>query len=152
LLICRVLYTVMMVSQSQVKATWQCSCYSTYPFTLSPSPSDRQMYTKNDRWVCLTMKRKRNTNRPMRRERKLWQSIWDGSRSICLTGRLILTNSARRQLAFDIWWLGFALWLICIIEVSQFICRRFRALTISVVNSRRKRALLGSISSTSSSS
>jgi hypothetical protein len=28
-------------------------------------------------------------------------------------------GSARRQLAFDIWWLGFALWLICIIEVSQ---------------------------------
>ena len=27
--------------------------------------------------------------------------------------------SARRQLAFDIWWLGFALWLVCIIEVSD---------------------------------
>jgi hypothetical protein len=27
-------------------------------------------------------------------------------------------HSARRQLAFDIWWLAFALWLICIIEVS----------------------------------
>lgn len=32
----------------------------------------------------------------------------------------MLTNgSARRQLAFDIWWLGFALWLVCIIEVSD---------------------------------
>lgn len=28
-------------------------------------------------------------------------------------------RSARRQLAFDIWWLGFALWLVCIIEVSM---------------------------------
>ncbi|CDU22329.1 related to potassium transporter TRK-1 [Sporisorium scitamineum] len=27
-----------------------------------------------------------------------------------------LASHARRQLAFDIWWLGFALWLICIIE------------------------------------
>lgn len=25
---------------------------------------------------------------------------------------------ARRQLAFDIWWLAFALWLVCIIEVG----------------------------------
>jgi hypothetical protein len=29
----------------------------------------------------------------------------------------VLTSSARRQLAFDIWWLAFALWLVCIIEV-----------------------------------
>lgn len=27
-----------------------------------------------------------------------------------------LASHARRQLAFDIWWLGFALWLVCIIE------------------------------------
>lgn len=27
--------------------------------------------------------------------------------------------SARRQLAFDIWWLAFALWLICIMERHQ---------------------------------
>ncbi|KAN0062670.1 hypothetical protein ACQY0O_004860 [Thecaphora frezii] len=27
-----------------------------------------------------------------------------------------LASHARRQLAFDIWWLGFALWLICIVE------------------------------------
>jgi Trk-type K+ transport system membrane component len=26
---------------------------------------------------------------------------------------------ARRQLAFDIWWLAFALWLVCIIEVRM---------------------------------
>lgn len=26
---------------------------------------------------------------------------------------------ARRQLAFDIWWLGLALWLVCIIERGQ---------------------------------
>lgn len=30
-----------------------------------------------------------------------------------------LASHARRQLAFDIWWLGFALWLICIIERDQ---------------------------------
>jgi hypothetical protein len=29
----------------------------------------------------------------------------------------VLMTSARRQLAFDIWWLAFALWLVCIIEV-----------------------------------
>jgi hypothetical protein len=29
----------------------------------------------------------------------------------------VLMSSARRQLAFDIWWLAFALWLVCIIEV-----------------------------------
>jgi hypothetical protein len=29
----------------------------------------------------------------------------------------VLISSARRQLAFDIWWLAFALWLVCIIEV-----------------------------------
>jgi len=27
-------------------------------------------------------------------------------------------SSARRQLAFDMWWLALSLWLICIIEVS----------------------------------
>ena len=31
----------------------------------------------------------------------------------------LLTSSARRQLAFDIWWLAFALWLVCIIEVRH---------------------------------
>lgn len=30
-----------------------------------------------------------------------------------------LASHARRQLAFDMWWLGFALWLICIIERSN---------------------------------
>ncbi|PWN87902.1 hypothetical protein FA10DRAFT_234060, partial [Acaromyces ingoldii] len=30
-----------------------------------------------------------------------------------------LAAHARRQLAFDIWWLGFALWLICIIEKTN---------------------------------
>ncbi len=30
-----------------------------------------------------------------------------------------LASHARRQLAFDMWWLGFALWLVCIIERSQ---------------------------------
>lgn len=29
-------------------------------------------------------------------------------------------SSARRQLAFDMWWLALSLWLICIIEVSSF--------------------------------
>lgn len=28
-------------------------------------------------------------------------------------------GSARRQLAFDMWWLALSLWLICIIEVSS---------------------------------
>jgi Trk-type K+ transport system membrane component len=31
---------------------------------------------------------------------------------------VLIPRSARRQLAFDIWWLAFALWLVCIIEVS----------------------------------
>lgn len=30
----------------------------------------------------------------------------------------LISNSARRQLAFDIWWLALSLWLVCIIEVS----------------------------------
>ncbi|PWN20324.1 TrkH-domain-containing protein [Microstroma glucosiphilum] len=30
-----------------------------------------------------------------------------------------LSAHARRQLAFDMWWLGFALWLVCIIERTQ---------------------------------
>lgn len=29
----------------------------------------------------------------------------------------MVLRSARRQLAFDIWWLAGALWVICIIEV-----------------------------------
>ncbi|KAE8228750.1 hypothetical protein CF326_g6307 [Tilletia indica] len=33
-------------------------------------------------------------------------------------GRFIAVH-ARRQLAFDMWWLGFALWLICIIEKTE---------------------------------
>lgn len=32
-----------------------------------------------------------------------------------------LASHARRQLAFDIWWLGFALWLICIIERNDIL-------------------------------
>ncbi|EST09385.1 Cation transporter [Kalmanozyma brasiliensis GHG001] len=32
-----------------------------------------------------------------------------------------LASHARRQLAFDIWWLGFALWLICIIERNDIV-------------------------------
>jgi hypothetical protein len=36
---------------------------------------------------------------------------------VILTDVIVL--SARRQLAFDIWWLAFALWLICIIEVGH---------------------------------
>lgn len=28
-------------------------------------------------------------------------------------------RSARRQLAFDIWWLAGALWVVCIVEVSS---------------------------------
>jgi hypothetical protein len=31
---------------------------------------------------------------------------------------LLIFGSARRQLAFDMWWLALSLWLICIIEVS----------------------------------
>lgn len=31
---------------------------------------------------------------------------------------LLILGSARRQLAFDMWWLALSLWLICIIEVS----------------------------------
>jgi hypothetical protein len=38
---------------------------------------------------------------------------------VVLYGTYADDRSARRQLAFDIWWLGFALWLICIIEVSR---------------------------------
>jgi hypothetical protein len=30
-----------------------------------------------------------------------------------------LGHHARQQLAFDIWWLGFALWIICIVEKSN---------------------------------
>lgn len=32
-----------------------------------------------------------------------------------------LTMHARKQLAFDIWWLGFALWLVCIVERGQLV-------------------------------
>jgi Trk-type K+ transport system membrane component len=37
--------------------------------------------------------------------------------SLFRTYSSVLMCSARRQLAFDIWWLAFALWLVCIIEV-----------------------------------
>jgi hypothetical protein len=40
-----------------------------------------------------------------------------GSMSPSHIHSVVLTSSARRQLAFDIWWLAFALWLVCIIEV-----------------------------------
>ncbi|KAK0549140.1 hypothetical protein OC845_003256 [Tilletia horrida] len=33
-------------------------------------------------------------------------------------GKFLATH-ARRQLAFDMWWLGFALWLICVIEKTE---------------------------------
>ncbi|KAK0530861.1 hypothetical protein OC842_003797 [Tilletia horrida] len=33
-------------------------------------------------------------------------------------GRFLATH-ARRQLAFDMWWLGFALWLVCVIEKKE---------------------------------
>ncbi|KAE8259324.1 hypothetical protein A4X13_0g1092 [Tilletia indica] len=33
-------------------------------------------------------------------------------------GRFLATH-ARRQLAFDMWWLGFALWLVCVIEKTE---------------------------------
>lgn len=33
-------------------------------------------------------------------------------------GHKLTDLSARRQLAFDMWWLALALWLVCIIEVS----------------------------------
>jgi hypothetical protein len=36
-------------------------------------------------------------------------------------GTITDMSSARRQLAFDIWWLAFALWLVCIIEVRLLI-------------------------------
>jgi hypothetical protein len=40
-----------------------------------------------------------------------------GSMSTVQNCFAVLMSSARRQLAFDIWWLAFALWLVCIIEV-----------------------------------
>lgn len=60
-------------------------------------------------------------NRSTRRAHKQWPNTWGGSeyRSRPPRGILIDTVSARRQLAFDIWWLAFALWLVCIIEVRQ---------------------------------
>ena len=60
-----------------------------------------------------------------RRELLLLQNTSDGSEFHTYTSQRYSRNrggadkrSARRQLAFDIWWLGFALWLVCIIEVS----------------------------------
>ena len=55
--------------------------------------------------------------RQMKRALKLWLNTLDGSESFGRT-KAPIDGSARRQLAFDIWWLGFALWLICIIEAS----------------------------------
>lgn len=54
-------------------------------------------------------------------------------------------GSARRQLAFDIWWLGFALWLICIIEVGQLqkirSCQADKGLAREVDQSRECRVV-----------
>ena len=53
------------------------------------------------------------------RRKELRQSLnmLDGSMSPYQIYFAVLISSARRQLAFDIWWLAFALWLVCIIEV-----------------------------------
>jgi len=41
-----------------------------------------------------------------------------GSTSFLFSQANLICFSARRQLAFDMWWLALSLWLICIIEVS----------------------------------
>lgn len=56
-------------------------------------------------------------NRNPKRVRRQLLNMLDGSMSFILISSIGADDSARRQLAFDIWWLAFALWLVCIIEV-----------------------------------
>lgn len=54
---------------------------------------------------------RRGSNETIQTEHHHW---WEGSRSY-------LSFHARQQLAFDIWWLFLALWIICIVEHHQII-------------------------------
>ena len=89
---------------------------------------------------------------------RLLRNMSDGSMSPLFCEFVVLMSSARRQLAFDIWWLAFALWLVCIIEVRQFgsllhpaIFDQDRGLICRKARSTGKIQQLGSMSSISSS-